>query len=36
MDIINVDDFSSEELMAAVQAEPKESSGAGAARLQVA
>jgi acyl-CoA dehydrogenase len=36
MDIINVDDFSSEELMAAVQAEPKDSSGAGAARLQVA
>ena len=35
MDIIDVDDFSSEELMAAVQAEPKES-GAGAARLQVA
>ncbi len=33
MDIINVDDFSGEELMAAVQAEPKES---GAARLQVA
>jgi len=35
MHIIDVDDFSSEELMAAVQAEPKES-GAGAARLQVA
>jgi acyl-CoA dehydrogenase len=35
MHIIDVDDFSSEELMAAVQAEPKES-GAGATRLQVA
>jgi acyl-CoA dehydrogenase len=35
MDIINVDDFASEELMAAVQAEPRES-GAGAAKLQVA
>jgi acyl-CoA dehydrogenase len=35
MHIIDVDDFSSEELMAAVQAEPQES-GAGAARLQVA
>ncbi len=35
MDIINVDDFSGEELMAAVQAEPKES-GEGATRLQVA
>ncbi|MGL6222010.1 MAG: acyl-CoA dehydrogenase [Steroidobacteraceae bacterium] len=35
MHIIDVDDFSSEELMAAVQAEPKES-GAAAARLQVA
>jgi len=35
MHIIDVDDFSSEELMAAVQAEPTES-GAGAARLQVA
>jgi acyl-CoA dehydrogenase len=33
MHIINVDDFSSEELMAAVQAEPK---APGAARLQVA
>jgi acyl-CoA dehydrogenase len=33
MDIINVDDFASEELMAAVQAEPK---APGAARLQVA
>jgi acyl-CoA dehydrogenase len=33
MDIINVDDFASEELMAAVQAEPK---ATGAARLQVA
>ena len=35
MDIINVDDFSGEELMAGVQAEPKES-GEGATRLQVA
>ena len=35
MGIIDVDDFSSEELMAAVQAEPKES-GEGATRLQVA
>ena len=35
MGIIDVDDFSSEELMAAVQAEPKES-GEGASRLQVA
>jgi len=35
MDIINVDDFASEELMAAVQAEPK-ASGAGATKLQVA
>ncbi len=35
MHIIDVDDFSSEELMAAVQAVPKEP-GAGAARLQVA
>ena len=35
MHIIDVDDFAPEELMAAVQAEPKES-GAGAARLQVA
>jgi acyl-CoA dehydrogenase len=35
MDIINVDDFSSEELMAAVQAEPTQS-GAGATRRQVA
>jgi acyl-CoA dehydrogenase len=35
MDIINVDDFSGEELMAGVQAEPKES-GEGTTRLQVA
>jgi acyl-CoA dehydrogenase len=35
MDIINVDDFSGEELMAAVQVEPRES-GEGANRLQVA
>jgi acyl-CoA dehydrogenase len=35
MDIINVDDFSGEELMAGVQAEPRES-GEGATRLQVA
>jgi acyl-CoA dehydrogenase len=35
MDIINVDDFSGEELMAAVQVEPRES-GEGASRLQVA
>ena len=35
MAIIDVDDFASEELQAAVQAEPKES-GAGAAKLQVA
>jgi len=35
MAIIDVDDFATEELMAAVQAEPKES-GAGAAKLQVA
>jgi acyl-CoA dehydrogenase len=35
MAIIDVDDFASEELRAAVQAEPKES-GAGAAKLQVA
>ncbi len=35
MDIIHVDDFSGEELMAGVQAEPKES-GTGTTRLQVA
>ncbi len=33
MDIINVDDFATEELLAAVQAEPK---AAGVARLYVA
>ena len=35
MDIINVDDFNGEELMAAVQVEPRDS-GEGASRLQVA
>jgi hypothetical protein len=33
MDIINVDDFSGEELMAGVQAEPE---GVGTAKLHVA